>query len=156
MFPVKSILNLSPNALNQQLAEVGVFDIPPAARDYLLRLLSTEGPITPWQIRERAREIAIMAFQCSTPEGRLALSRTLSESDQGAIALHAYVDGPAWLTTDLVEEIQQAGMVPVFIVQPKVGRLRLITASSGCPGMSPRSIVEPLSRCAILPDLSCD
>lgn len=99
---------------------------------------------------------AVKAFQCSTPEGRLALSRTLSESDQGAIALHAYVDGPAWLTTDLVEDIQQAGMVPVFIVQPKVGRLRLITASSGCPGMSPRSVVEPLSRCAILPDLSCD
>lgn len=109
-----SILNLTAKPVSPSMRSAGVFDLPDVARSYLERLHVFEKPPTSWEIRERAREITVLAIHCSSPEGRRAVNTRQFHEDEGKTATSALIDGPPWFTTILAEELMNVGLTPLY------------------------------------------
>ncbi|OQY41389.1 MAG: hypothetical protein B6242_17515 [Anaerolineaceae bacterium 4572_78] len=103
------ILNLTDLPVDKDLEKKGVIELPQSEKIKILEMLKADKPVTPHETRERARIIALTASQFTA-------SRVL-------------VEGPKWIITDLITELQASGKTPIYGIRQGDGSMRILCAS---------------------------
>jgi hypothetical protein len=101
------ILNLTLAPIEQIKNYKDVVELPEDKKKIIENLCSSECPVPPQEIRQRARQIAM----------------AIEDQDVSRVLL----EGPHWLLTELLAELEGIGKVPIFAVKDEQGWLRVLS-----------------------------
>lgn len=100
------ILNLTQHTATDEQRAAGVIDLPPEARECLVRLLTVDALPTRQEIDARCADIAELAASLASPDDR--------EDGKAGLATHAMIGGAPWMMRALEDALLDQGIEPVY------------------------------------------